>query len=160
MKNLFICLVAIFFFVGCKPTESGYKKAYEKTISTGGDEEAPGFTAMGHDLSMRKMTIGTDTFDCASAHVAITPGIGNPPAKMEKYNVVAGSFRQRFTASDMCQRLIDAGFSSAFVAQTGTPRYYVIASSSPDAASTAALLKDLRTTVSLASTPFILETSR
>lgn len=143
-------------FVGCKPTESGYRQAYEKTIANSDEERLPGYTSMADELPMKKMIAGNDTIDSASAFVAITPGIGNPPAKLKPYCIVAGSFRQRFTASDMCQRLVDNGCDSAFVVQTGKPRYYVVAKSCSEPKQAAETLRKLQSDSVITAKAFIL----
>jgi len=160
MKNLFICALAVLSLAGCRPTESGYRRAYEKTIDARLAENEPGYTAIGEELTMQKLVVGNDTADCASAFVAVTPGIGNPPARLQAFCVVAGAFRQRFTAADLCKRLTDAGRNSAFVVQTGKPRYYVVAASFPDAKQAMAELMSLKQDSVMPRDGFILRPAR
>ena len=88
--------MAIFALCACKPTESGYRRAYEKTVGAGDNDTDQIFTPMGADLTMQKIVVGNDTADCASAFVSVTPGIGNPPTRLKPFCVVAGGFRQKF----------------------------------------------------------------
>ena len=161
IKKIFIaCSLAAFLLPGCKPTESGYRRAYERTVEARQDADADGFTAMGEDLNMQKIIVNGDTIDCATAFVSITPGIGNPPARLQPYCAVAGSFRQRFTATDLCKRLIEAGQDSAFVVQTGKPRYYVVAKTSPNASQAASTLQTLQADSIIPRPGFILKPAR
>lgn len=155
MKQLLICALAALFLASCRPTESGYRRAYEKAIYSHGANE-PGYNAIGEDLTMQKIVVGKDTADCASAFVAVTPGIGNPPAKLRQFCAVAGSFRQKFTAADLCRRLMAAGYDSAFVVQTGKPRYYVVAKDYPDARQAVDMLLKLKQDSIIAGKGFIL----
>lgn len=144
MKHLLICALTIFALCACKPTESGYRRAYEKTVGAGDNDTDQIFTPMGADLTMQKIVVGNDTADCASAFVSVTPGIGNPPTRLKPFCVVAGGFRQKFTAADLCRRLIGSGCDSAFVVNTSKPRYYVVAASCADAGKAMERLRKLR----------------
>lgn len=160
MRMFIACSLAALMLAGCKPTESGYRRAYERTVEARQDGDATGFTAMGDGLNMQKIIVNGDTLDCATAFVSITPGIGNPPARLQPFCAIAGGFRQRFTATDLCKRLIAAGRDSAFVVQTGKPRYYVVAKSCPDAAQAAATLQSLRADSIMPGAGFILQPAR
>ena len=60
--------------------------------------------------------------------VKVTEGGGATSEQLNKYNVVVGQFKQSFNAKSMRRRLVDAGFTNAFVVQNGEPYYYVILS--------------------------------
>ncbi len=83
---------------------------------------------------MQQLVVGRDTVDVKVQHVKVTPDGGGINESLMRYNVVAGQFKQLFTAKSMRERLFEAGYPASFVVQTSEPYYYVISSSHNDAA--------------------------
>ncbi len=117
----------------CKPTEKNYREAYEKTMTGRADSALDG-TIYGDMRRNMQHEIGNVKADgrqasIVSVHVKITEGAGAKDAKLRKYCVVAGQFKQLFNAKSMCERMAANGYPNAFVMQTGEPDYYVAAAS-------------------------------
>lgn len=120
-----LCLAA------CKPTEANYRAAYERAAVGRSDQaDSTIYTKIRREFVPGQLTYGGRTFPTGSQFVAAAEGGGGINESIKRYCVVAGQFKQIFNAKSMRERLVDAGYPGAFVAQTGEPYYFVVAGSS------------------------------
>ncbi len=148
----------------CKPSESNYRRAYERAVaareSADSDLDSTIYGKARRDFAMQKLVVAGDTVDVKIQHVSVTPDGGGINESLMRYNVVAGQFKQLFTAKSMRERLFEAGYPASFVVQTSEPYYYVVASSHNDPAMAVKALRELesdRPVAMKAPLPFILQ---
>lgn len=142
---LIIAVMVTAGLAGCKSSEKNYREAYDLVIAKQqADREA--FDEVDGILENHTNTltngrpmlikVGDDTMMTRVEYVRMTP---DAPVKgekegrvthapMERYNIVAGQFRQVFNARTMVDRLKFIGYD-AFIVNTTLPTYYVIAGS-------------------------------
>lgn len=137
---------AALLLAGCKPTEANYRQAYEAAVAARNSSEEGDSLYQGvrRNMDFGEMAVGSDTAAVISQFVKITPDGGGINEYIKRYCVVAGAFKQQFTAKALRQRLAEGGYPGAFVVQNREPYYYVVAGSFADAAEAMELLKQLR----------------
>ena len=122
---------------GCRTTEENYREAYEKTIAARQQQDSLDATIYGRERRMRQpRTVSTPSGDVqvTAQLVKVTKDGGGIPQNLRRFNVVVGQFRQLFNAKSLRERLVDMGYSTAFVVETGEPYYYIVLASYNDAA--------------------------
>ena len=123
---------ALIVLPACKTTEANYRSAYDKALAGRENSTAIDSTIYGahrRNIGSRiALSAAGDTVEVRNQRVKVTEGGGATSEQLNKYNVVVGQFKQSFNAKSMRRRLVDAGFTNAFVVQNGEPYYYVILS--------------------------------
>ena len=146
-RFLLLMLLCLPLLWGCKTNENNYRQAYEKAVeareAADADLDSTIYGRARRDFAMQQLVVGKDTVDVKVQHVKVTPDGGGINESLMRYNVVAGQFKQLFTAKSMRERLFDAGYPASFVVQTSEPYYYVISSSHNDAAAAVEALRRL-----------------
>lgn len=132
----------------CKTSEKNYRKAYEATMaandSTDRDFDRTIYGRYRQQLRRTPMLVGGDTLDLRKQSIRITDGGGGTKESIKAYMLVAGEFKQLFNARSMRERLAAAGYTEAFVVETGEPYYYVIAAAYTTPEDALVALKKLR----------------
>ena len=114
--------------VSCGTNEENYRKAYEKAKEKDTDGiESTIYNRIRQQSRDEKIILGNDTIDVTVEYIAATKAAGYTPAQMQKYNVVAGQFKQLFHAKSLRNRMADGGYPDAIIVETGEPLYYVVA---------------------------------
>lgn len=164
MPEVGVVLIAATALFSCKTTEENYRAAYEKTMAARQESTALDSTIYGAARrQMRHAELRTaDGRSVEVRRLTLRLTDGQHPANMEfqPFNIVAGQFKQLFNASSLRDRLIAAGYSDAFVAETAEPYYYVVAKSTPDITAAADALEALKVKAPVKMKepcPFILE---
>ena len=127
-KVLFFIALAAIALTSCKTTEANYRAAYEMALQKdkeGIDDDT--YTLIKQNEKPREFVFQGDTLRVITESVIITKNVGNDDAKLTRYKVAIGSFRQVFNAKAMKGRISDKGYN-AFIVETAEPSYYVIAS--------------------------------
>ena len=118
----------------CKTSEAHYRSAYEKAIAGRDSLTAIENTIYGRHRRSTTTSVaiaGTDTADMITARVRVTEGGGGIKENLKPYSVVVGQFKQLVNAKSLRERLVDAGYPTAFVVETGEPFYYIVLNSYP-----------------------------
>ena len=125
---LLIALVAL--LSSCKTTEANYRAAYERTVAMRDslDSQESSVYGRGRTLGSQMIVSHGDTIEGRVQFVNITPEGGGSDEALQRFNVVVGQFKQVFNARSLRNRLVEAGYSGAFVVHTAEPYYYVILS--------------------------------
>ena len=152
---------------GCKTTEQDYKRAYDRTINTN-DSTRTEFSETIYGRYCRavrdeQLKLGNDTIDTRIVDVSVTNEEGVDKSQMKRYCVVAAEFKQIFNARSMRDRLIEQGYTGAFIVETAEPFYYTIAGSFDDLSEATELIAKLRKqdTIKFKSpAPYVLQPSR
>lgn len=121
----------------CKTTEANYRAAYEKAVAARADQDSIEATIYGKErLKQQQRVVSTPDGDVpvTAQLVRVTDEGGGLPQNLKRFNVVVGQFKQLFNAKSLRERLVDAGYPSAFVVETGEPYYYIVLESFGDAA--------------------------
>lgn len=147
MKRIVYILAGflVLFIVGCSTTEANYRAAYEKAkekqLDTG---DSITTQALKNEATPKNMRFGEITLPVRTEPIGITKDGGGKNEYLCLYNVVAGSFRQKFNAVSMAQRLADDGYDMAFVVHNRMGIYYVVAGSVSTPAAALQLLDSVR----------------
>lgn len=135
-RKLTLLLLCLPLLWGCKTSETNYRRAYDKAMEArrqaDSDLDSTIYGRVRRDFAMQQIVAGNDTVDVKVQHVRVTESGGGIPESLRRYNVVAGQFKQLFTAKSLRERLFEAGYPGTFVVETAEPYYYVIASSHND----------------------------
>lgn len=116
----------------CKTTEANYRAAYEKTVaarSENSDIDSTIYGAVRRQSKLSTVQTADGPVEVTTQPVRVTPDDGGIAQNLHQYNVVVGQFKQLFNARSMRDRIVDAGFPTAFVVETAEPYYYVVLSS-------------------------------
>ncbi len=141
-------IIALFALMatGCKTTEENYRAAYERTVQGRAEvEDSTIYGGMRQRAATQEISLGEETAPMKTTWVRVTDDGGGVAENIKRYCVVAGEFKQAFTARSMRERLCDNGFPGAFVVQDGEPFYYVVAAAYSDLEPAMQLIKQLRT---------------
>lgn len=116
----------------CKTTEANYKAAYEAAkasrstdASADIDDDTQRLLAAKKREAQSKEIVNGDTIAVTTLFIGMEPGYGL--ARVPQYSLVLNAFTQKFNAQAMVKRLIEAGFTDAYVFHTSVPDYYVAA---------------------------------
>lgn len=154
---LAVLILSLASFIGCKPSEKNYRAAYETAMAArdadSTDYDKTVYTRIRRQMKSAKAVVGGDTLAVNTQFVGITPGGGGINESIKRYCVVVGQFKQVFTAKDMRERLVNAGYPGSFVVQTREPYYFVVAGAFHSLAEAASLLKRTESDSSLIMRP-------
>lgn len=147
----------------CRTSEENYRAAYEKTVE--GRRRQASLDSTVYGANRRRMSdavVRSEGHDVAvrRQRVRLTDGCGAQADALRPFNVVVGQFKQLFNAKSLQQRLIDAGYTSAFVVETAEPYYFIIAGSFDSAAEATAAMEAFKAKAPIAMKdplPFVLE---
>lgn len=140
MKHLTLVLLlfgALLLPTACKTTEANYRAAYEKAVEARAERDSLENTIYGRERRMQQpRVVSTPSGDVQvrAQLVKVTKDGGGIPQNLHRFNVVVGQFKQLFNAKSLRERLVDMGYSKAFVVETGEPYYFVVLTSYGDAA--------------------------
>lgn len=129
-----VLLLTVIGISSCKTSEANYRAAYQKAIAGRDSLTAIENTIYGkhrRNVTASIAVLGTDTVEMLTARVRVTDGGGGIRENLKPYNVVVGQFKQLFNAKSLRERLVDAGYSTAFVVETAEPYYYIVLRSYP-----------------------------
>ena len=132
LKFLVIIGLVIFGIASCKTSEANYRAAYEKAIAGRDSLTAIENTIYGkhrRNTSSQLTVVGNDTTEMISTYVKVTESGGGIRENLKPYSVVVGQFKQLVNAKSLRERLVDAGYPTAFVVETAEPYYYILLSS-------------------------------
>lgn len=142
-----VVLLCVLLLWSCKTNENNYRQAYEKAMearqNADADLDSTIYGRARRDFGMQRLVAGNDTVDVKVQHVKVTVDGGGINESLKRYSVVAGQYKQLFTAKSMRERLFEAGYPASFVVQTSEPYYYVISASYDDAADAVEALRML-----------------
>lgn len=131
---LLLTLMAFAAVWSCKTSEANYRSAYEKAIAGRDSLTALENTIYGKHRRNTTTSLavqGKDTVEMISTHVRVTDGGGGIRENLKPYSVVVGQFKQLVNAKSLRERLVDAGYPTAFVVETAEPFYYILLNSYP-----------------------------
>lgn len=142
-KNLFmgLALLAAFSLVGCKSSQSSYKKAYEKALAQ--EAQAQQQTPVTVTPVQVQQPVEQTPVDNSNLRKENLTVLNN--GTLKAYNVVCGSFGNLNNAQNLRNTLVERGYS-AQIAQNENGMYRVIATSFDDRASAVNSRNDLRRT--------------
>lgn len=127
---IIIAVIAMVGFSSCRTNEANYKAAYEKAkekqMDTGDDLTTQGLK---NELLPKDMVLGSVALPVRTEALGVTKEGGGDADDLKLYNVVAASFRQRFNAVSMTQRLGLLGYEHPFVVHNRSGQYYVVVGS-------------------------------
>ena len=147
---------------GCKTTEENYQRAYDiaKAKKTEGltAEEISGFR---REAETPKTVYKGDSIPLKAMYVSRVEGGADNRAM--RYNVIVASFKQRFNAMSVFNRLKDGGYSNAVVLSDKDTRYYIGAVTTSSLDTAVAAMKTLQSASPVAlqsGCPYILDKVR
>lgn len=114
---------------GCKPTEAGYREAYQRAVANAKDKDREGLTDEEYMLIQKENApkyrrIGQDSV--AYLHKALTPEPANIEVNpLRHFNLAVGKFRMPTNARSLSNRLKERGFSS-YIGKDADSDYFVI----------------------------------
>ena len=131
----------------CKPSEENYRAAYQtakaKEDTTPLEETI--YSNIRKEARPKNVIVGNDTIPMITQYISFTTQAGGDINNFHRYNIVVAEFKQIFNAKAMLKRVVDAGYTDAFVVQTREPLYYVVAQSVSNPADAARILEEIRT---------------
>lgn len=152
-----LLLLGALALTGCKTTEAAYANAYEiakqKKESTLSQEEIAG---VAREQAAQGITYKGEHLPMRSLYVRRIDG----PQRVEKYTLIMASFKQKFNANSVLNRLRNGGYPDAILLQDAEEQYYVGALTTPSLDTAAATLKAISKASPVApqkGCPFILQ---
>ena len=130
LSILFIAAIAL---VGCKSSESSYKKAYEKAKAQelSQQETSPvTVTPVETVTPVQQQVAAVDNSDLRTERLNVMNN-----GSLKAYNVVCGSFKSVDNANNLRNTLVNKGYSAQVAQNPDTGMYRVVASSFDDRAS-------------------------
>ncbi|MBO5444848.1 MAG: hypothetical protein J5995_05835 [Muribaculaceae bacterium] len=146
-KALIAICALLLLAAGCKPTEKGYKAAYDaaKAKREYVDPELELLTG-GHRLlddgASNWKVIGSDSLQVQT--IRISPGKGEQWPQSGPYRLAVAMFKMDTNAGSLLSDLQAKGCVNARVAADGKGKHYIIAGSATSADSLGAVLSDFR----------------
>lgn len=147
---------------GCKTTEENYQRAYDiaKAKKTEGltAEEISGFR---REAETPKTVYKGDSIPLKAMYVSRVEG--GADIRAMRYNVIVASFKQRFNAMSVFNRLKDGGYPDAVVLSDKDARYYIGAVTTASLDTAVMAMKTLQSASPVAmqsGCPYILEKVR
>ncbi len=138
-KNFVVCagLFLVLALVGCKSSESAYKKAYEKAkaseTSVAQTEETvvetPVVTPMVETPATRTTVVTSTSTNVENEAVRTEELSVVDGAALKNYSVVVGSFSLKANAEGLAKTLRSSGYESRIAYNAGRNMYRVVASS-------------------------------
>lgn len=147
IKNLLVICTLLAFMIGCKPTEKGYKTAYDAAKSK--REQVDPDEALltgGHKLldesSSNWKVLGKDTLQLQ--HLLLRPMEDSQWPQSGPYRLAVAMFKMNTNAKSMLKDLSGKGSLKPIIASDGKDRLYIIAGSATYADSLAQVLSTFR----------------
>lgn len=114
---------------GCGTSEENYRKAYEKAQEgkSADGVESTIYNRVRERATTEYAVVDGDTLPMAKEYVTPAADAGYKAADLQRYNVLAGQFKQLFHAKSLRQRIAERGYDRAVIVQTAEPLYYVVA---------------------------------
>lgn len=135
---LLAALIGASALTGCKTTEAAYANAYEiarqKKEATITDEERAG---VAREEARQGITYKGEHVPLRSIYVRRFDGA----PRVEKYSVIMASFKQKFNANSVFNRLKQGGYPDAIILTDADDQYYVAALTTPDLDTAVAAMK-------------------
>jgi len=140
-----IALFAAIALVGCKSSESSYKKAYEKAKAQEMSQQTTAPVTVTPVETVRPVqqvtTTPVDNSDLRSERLNVMNN-----GTLKAYNVVCGSFKSLDNANNLRNTLTGKGYNAQVAQNPETGMYRVVASSFDDRASAVSSRDGLRAT--------------
>lgn len=131
--TIIISLVFALFFVGCKPTEKGYKAAYDAAL--GKREAAKADIGIELPDGALQQVDGAQLKEINGVKVYVQNQLIRPIEEGKKlpgrFNVAVGTYKMVTNCKSQAQSLIEEGYE-AFAAKDPEGMYYTIAGSFPN----------------------------
>ena len=137
MKKLVIFMLAVLALGACKTSEANYRAAYERAAAAREGRDPIDGTIYGakrNNTPQATVTMHGDTTVERTIRVRVAEEGGGIRENLKQFSVVVAGFKQLFNARSLRERMVDAGFPTTFVVETGEPYYYVVLSSHPNRA--------------------------
>ncbi len=161
-----LLLLACTALPSCKTSEENYRAAYEKTIQARREADSTDINIYA-DIPMKARVRTVDTpsgpFEVRTMLVRVVKDGGGIAENVKEYCGVVGQFKQIFNAKSMRERLVEAGYPSAFIVETSEPYYYVVLTSAGDINFVAEALSKLKIDTNFSMRPpcpFIIDRSQ
>lgn len=128
----------------CKTSEENYKKAYEAAV----EKQNEGYTEeeilnMAKEEAIPRTLFNGDSIPMKGVYVN-TVKLDPPVEAARRYNVVVATFKQKFNAMSVLDRLRAAGYTDGRLLIDRDQRYYVAASTTDTLADAVATLRELQ----------------
>lgn len=128
---LLLTVIALFGTTSCKTSEENYKKAYEAAV----EKQNEGYTreeiaSMAHEEAIPKSVYKGDSIPIKGIFVN-TVKLDPPVEAAQRYNIVVASFKQKFNAMSVLDRLRQAGYAEPRLLVDKEQTFYVAAVSTP-----------------------------
>lgn len=136
-----LSVIAALSLVGCKSSESNYKKAYEKAKA----QELAERPAVSTPVAVTPVTNSTATaqpVDNSDLRTETLNVMNN--GTLKAFNVVCGSFKSIDNANNLRNTLVNKGYNAQVAQNPETGMYRVVASTFDDRASAVNSRNDLR----------------
>ncbi len=127
----------------CKTTEENYRKAYEAAL----EKKNEGYTTdeinqMAHEEAVPKTIYNGDSIPLKGMYVS-TVKLDPPVTSASRYNVVVATFKQKFNAMSVLNRLRDAGYDNGRLLIDRDQTFYVAATTTDTLKNAVETLKEL-----------------
>lgn len=123
-KYLILCC-GLFMLTGCKTTESAYRLAYEKAVSSSGTavQETPAAAPASDPVPATTVTeTPVEEVSVRSEYVKTVTGTDD----LNHFNVVCGSFGLKTNADALCSTLSEQGYAARVVYSESAKSYRVV----------------------------------
>lgn len=146
-KQLIPVLVALLpgvFFNSCKTSEENYKKAYLAAV----EKQNEGYTdeeilSMAREEAIPRTVFNGDSIPMKGVYVN-TVKLDPPVAAALRYNVIVATFKQKFNAMSVLDRLRQKGYDDGRLLIDREQTYYVAASTTDSLANAVKTLRELQ----------------
>jgi hypothetical protein len=141
--SLMLAALTLTAVTSCKTTEENYKNAYEVAL----EKHNEGYTDdeiknMAHEEAIPKTVYKGDSIPLKGAYVS-TVKLDPPVSTTLQFNVVVATFKQKFNATSVMNRLKEAGYEDARLLIDRDQTYYVAATTSSTISDAVASLKEI-----------------
>jgi|InofroStandDraft_1065614.scaffolds.fasta_scaffold00138_68 hypothetical protein len=128
----------------CKTSEENYKKAYQAAI----EKQNEGYTEeeilnMAREEAIPRAVFNGDSIPMKGAYVNSVK-LDPPVAAASRYNVIVATFKQKFNAMSVLDRLRDSGYDDGRLLIDRDQTYYVAASTTDTLARAVETLRQLQ----------------
>ncbi len=128
----------------CKTSEENYKKAYQAAV----EKQNEGYTEeeilnMAREEAIPRAVFNGDSIPMKGVYVN-TVKLDPPVAAASRYNVIVATFKQKFNAMSVLDRLRDSGYDDGRLLIDRDQTYYVAASTTDTLAQAVETLRQLQ----------------
>lgn len=144
LAGLILLIAALISMSACKTTEENYRKAYQSAV----DRQNEGYTddelaSMAREEAIPRSVFKGDSIPLKGIYVN-TVKLDPPTPAAERYNVVVATFKQKFNALSVLDRLRQGGYTDARLLVDKDQLLYVAAVSTPSLDEAVAALRELQ----------------